>query len=213
MLPVPFIKHLPKAAKEGDDAGRDALVDKADAHVSAWSDETKILLESYRVEKVSAIVLDEMADQMAVSIFSGDTERMKRAKIASAIPGHKRRASFPLDIKPTIDIIVGADCQIVNEILGPQFVWANSEDDIPVGAEWVLWDNGLGDNGMVWSGGEFESTVAGIASIDVGRSDLSSEELSQVVEAVSVVVPAYYRVILGYFASGAFTPYVGGTIG
>ncbi len=153
-----------------------------------------------------ANLLDAMAFGFGIPLQAQDSDRTKRKKIITGVLAHKFRGTFKFDAKPRIDAITGYSSAISHV--------QDSDDAIEMAYELTdpdrYWStengyDGSDDNLGTWEIGTFlEYVVAGNVRIDlhdgVHTAVLSAAVVNQVVlEIKDDIVPAYYRVVLGYF--------------
>jgi len=215
-LPIPFIEHVPDIFRQDADDSMTALADKMDSIMTEVVAEILRLYDLKLPDQCPADLLDELGYYVAAGILNTDTAMIKRGKIATAVQGHKIRGGWINDAKPKIDTIVGGDSTIF--LAADSDDWILGGDGITIqatsywatmGADGIDADLGLS---LIGLGDEIE--IAGNVYIDVDSSTLTAAQVQQIVDALERdVVPAYYRVYLGYVSAGQFIVYAGGTIG
>jgi phage tail-like protein len=203
MLPQPFEKYIPRFFKR-------------DSKLIAFSDKINEILDSIRYDTVGlndivdpvkcpAIILDELGYFLNAGIKAQDSEDQKRLKIATAIQGHKKRGTFKFDAKPKIDAIAGGDSQIIRGFTGDDWIMGGDGETIPSSYYWAsLGVDGIDDSlGISLIGEGIEIEVAGNIYIDVDNDSLSASEVQQIVDELEDdIVPAYFRVFIGYLDLG-----------
>lgn len=213
MLPIPLRDNIPallRAKLDESQSGTD-LIDQLEEYVLEWSEETFNLVYLKTPERCPASFLDELGNYVNAGITNLDEERTKRQKIRSAVKGHKLRGTWEADVKPKVDAIAGGDSQI--------FTPSNQADWIMLGAETsdpdVYWAtmgmDGVDDDLGIDLVGSFEELViAGNIAIDVDNASLTSDELDNIVATLELdILPAYYRINIGYVDGGGnFVSYV-----
>lgn len=217
MLPIPFINFIPKIFK--DDLRSTTLANKVDTHLNAWKKDVLDINRLQRADEAPAEFLPWLGNLLSANLQDFDSERIKRRKIRDAVSTHKIRGTWDADAKIRIDNITGLDAQI--------FTAAGQDDWILVGDGltptefyWAaLGSDGIDDNlGISLIGEGTEIEVAGNIFIDahqgINVSTLTPDQINQIVQELKDdVVPAYYRVYIGYVnVSGQFVIYSGGTI-
>lgn len=216
MLPIPFSDFVPGTLKDrlSSDSSGTALVNKADTHLEEWKQDITNLSYIKQPERCPSEFLNELGYMVSAGLLAFDTETQKRKKIYEAIERHKRRGSWTQDAKGIIDAIVGADSEIVTEYyLGEWILWAKeSSDDADYTT--TLGVDGVDDDlGIDLLGSFDECELAGVVWIDVDDDSLVALDIQNLIDSLADIVPAYFKVVLGYFDSitGFWTVYT--TIG
>jgi hypothetical protein len=208
-LPIPFKRYIPRLY--WDDPNSDILADKADAHLEEWKLDICRLSWLYQPERCPSELLNELGAWMNAGIAPGDSDDSKRKKILTAVQGHKRRGSWTQDVKPKIDTVAGGDSSLLSSP-------SNNGDWILLGGteypETYYWATMAGDGtddslGLVLIGSALELGVAGNIYIDVDNASLTPAEVAEIVFTLELdIVPAYYKVHIGYIdGGGAFVEY------
>ena len=225
-LPVPFINNVLAALRQTGDPGMLALAAKIDAWLVTGAGLTgggkpvvpEIIAELafHRPEQADLSVLGELAYMVGAQVSFGDSEDKVRKAIFNAIDGQKKKGQWLADAKPKIDAITGLSAVLWGN---PNDLWPVRLDGDPSYSAQSLWSvRGAGGDGwgIIRTGFGTESIVPGNIYIDLGGNagNPTAAVLAQVVAAISPdVVPAYYRIFLGYTTAGAFTVYAGGQSG
>jgi len=209
MLPRPFINFIPKFFKH--DEKLIAFANKIDELMDSFESDTLGLNTFIDPFRCPVIVLDELGYLLNAGLKNSDTERQKRIKIATAVQGHKKRGSFQYDAKPKIDNIAGGDSQIFRSTVSGDWILGGDGYTIPSDSYWgtMAGDASDDDLGLLLIGDGTELEVAGNIYIDVDNNSLTATEIQQIVDELSKdIVPAYFRVFLGYInGSGIFVVY------
>jgi len=204
MYPLPTKKYIPKALQENMDNFGQALCDYLDNVIDEIKEETIDLRYFYTIELIPSQFLDAIGDQLQADLKQVDTDRQKRVKILNAIAGHAKRSLWEDDVKIRIDNITGLDAQLFSPFglddwilcgdgLTPSaFYWA------AMGVDGI--DDGLGIS-LIGNGDEVE--ITGNIYIDFGAMVLA-DILAQVIDDIQNIVPAYFRIILGYTSGTTF---------
>ena len=206
-LPIPFDEHIPKLYLK--DGKRTALGNKADSHLEAWQKDV-LDIETFKdASRCPSGFLEELGYLLSAGIVLGDDERRKREKILEAIEGHKNRGLWIADAKPRIDGIAGGDSQIIKSVGVDDWILVG-DGTTPVTHYWAtLGVDGIDDDlGLFLIGAMTEVGVAGNIYIDVDNDSLTQAEIDQIVFELTDIVPAYFRVYLGYIdGTGAWVDY------
>jgi hypothetical protein len=208
MLCRPFEKFIPRFFKRDDKLN--AFADKHDNIMESIEDDTIGLNDIIDPAKAPTIVLNELGYYLNASLRAQDTDKQKRIKIATAIQGHKKRATFKYDAKPKIDAIALGDSVIIRGVSGDD--WILTGDGLTpstyywgsMGCDGIDDDLGLG---LIGDGNEIE--IAGNIYIDVDNNSLSASEIAQIVFELEIdIAPAYMKIFLGYIdGTGVFIVY------
>ena len=207
MLPTPLANFIPKTYRR--DAGLTALADKADTHMAEWKADILRIAALIDPARIPNNLLVEMGTLLAAGIVAEDSDRTKREKISNAIMGHKQRGLWEEDAKPKIDAIAGGNAVLVSFVGEDDFIIVG-DGLTPLGHFWsVVGGDGIAtDYGIRIVGEGTESVLKGLITIDVDNDSLTADEILQLENALADVVPAYYRIVLGYFnGSGDFVTY------
>jgi len=216
-LPIPTVKAIPIINQENPDAGWVALTNKLDTILEYLSGDARGLKDLTSIEKCPAALVDDMGNKLAAGIVAGDTDRVKRQKIYTAIEGHKARGRWTADVKPKIDFITGASASL--------YVMVDDDDEIicgdgitetlygsdywgTIGCDGI--DTHLG-SAILTDGTEPE--ISGNIYIDLGSSTVTTAQILALVDLLKTdIVPAYEVIYLGYSTAGVWTQYTGGII-
>jgi hypothetical protein len=208
---VPAAQHMLQAY---DDKAWVALAAAIDAAVGGVQSDLVELQYIYVPERTPAQLLDDLGAMMAAGMKATDSVVTKRRKLATAVQGHKRRSTWLYSLKPAIDAVTGFSSSIYMDLFSNWPVRVGDAERLLSGYPWYLRGDGAAYGGTVRVGSGLEAIVAGNVYVDVGTSGLTAEQVAQVVAQVKDdIVPAYFRVFLGYTTAGAFTQYAGGQIG
>ena len=207
----PALNYLPKEMQSAYEAA--ALAAALDNATSEVYSDALSLRDRYSAESCPTGSLDELGAMLGVSFKQTDTDRQKRAKIASAVRSQKYNGTWPYSAKLAIDAVTGFSSSI----------WSSPQSDWPVrigdassynsGLHWMIRGSNATDEAIIRTGFGSESIIAGNIYIDVGTNTLTAELVALTVAAIIDIVPAYERILLGYTTAGAFTVYAGGQIG
>lgn len=205
-----FINYIPKFFNR--DEKLTAFTDKHDSLI----DETKqdiINFQNFR-DPVRTAFIEDMALFLNADILNTDSNRIKREKVSKAIQGHKQRGLWEADAKPKIDAIAGGDSEIFRAIDSGDWILFGGESTEMNNYWGTLGTDGIDDNlGLDLIGVGDEVEIAGNIYIDVDNDSLTTEEVEQIKLSLDDVVPAYYKVFLGYInLSGQFIVYPNGII-
>jgi len=210
MLPIPFRNFLPKIFRDNIDLHTDgtALANKADIHLAEWRADALEVAHFKEADRCPAKFLGELANFISADILASDAETSKRVKIFYAIERHKRRGSWESDAKHIVDSIAGGDSELVKEYYTAEWLLWGSEstDDDDYTAS--LGTDGVDDElGIDLIGDGDECEIAGIIWIDVDNASLTASQVQLLIDSLQDVVPAYFKVVLGYFLTGIWTVY------
>jgi hypothetical protein len=209
MLPKPFNDFIPKFFNR--DTKLTAFSNKIDELLTSFESDTLGLNTFIDPFRCPLSVLTELGYLLNAGLKSNDTERQKRIKVATAVLGHKRRGSFQEDAKPKIDNIAGGDSQIFRSTVSGDWILGGDGEVIPSGSYWgtMAGDATDDDLGLLLIGDGTELEVAGNIYIDVDNNSLNANEVQQIVDELQDdIVPAYFRVYIGYVnISGQFIIY------
>ena len=218
-LPIPFIKFIPKIFKE--DVKAIALSNRVDTHLAEWEKDVLSVAQLYRPDETREIILSELDYCIEAGVRNDDSEVIKRKKIESAIASHKIRGTWELSAKILIDNITGLDAQFYDETLEDDAILCG-DGIVPYdsAAYWfALGCDGLDDGlGVRLLTDGTEVMLAGVLYIDchygIHVSTLTAAQIAKIVDELRTeIVPAYYKVYLGYIdAVGDWQYYAGGEI-
>jgi hypothetical protein len=216
MLPYPSINFFPKLF--ANDVNAIALAAKIDSYILVMKNDVIRIPRLYRADQANSLYLNELGYWLNANIKEFDSEEIKRKKIYNAIATHKVRGTWIYDCKIRIDNITGYNSSLFN-LIGT--------------SDWILCGDGISEIEYYATGGvdgiddelgldligdDTEVVIPGNVYIDchlgIFTPVLTATQISEIViEIQDDVVPAYYRVQLGYInTSGVFTVYSGGTI-
>lgn len=215
MLPIPHRDYVPRLHRNSSDMI--ALAERMDSITQTTFDEARGLQYLYSIERCPSTLLDTLGNFVSADILPGDTDRVKRQKIANAIQNHRQRGTWTGDVKVRLDIITGQDAALVEvEVTGDWILFGAQATD-PDNDESVLgFDNVNLDFGLDLLGDFTELNIPGNIVINLHQN--STTQLftpEQIAEFVAEITdpevgfnPAYYRLILGWVdASGEFNLY------
>lgn len=206
---------IPEIYKRIQQDSLDALVTKADEHITDWENDVKQIAWLLDPVRAPTKFLNELGNLVNAGILAGDSDSVKRSKIATAVESHRHRGSFVFDAKPKIDAIAGGDSSIYMVIGTDEWIIVG-DGSTPTAFYWAALgvDDVDADLGITISGQEeTDLTIAGNIAIDIDNSGLTADEVEQIKLALADVVPAYYQVLIGYVSAGMFVIYPNGIIG
>jgi hypothetical protein len=204
MLALPFEKYIPRILQENIDNYGQALIDYMNDLLEAIKKETVDLKYFYTIELIPPNFLKTLGEQLISDISDDDTDRQKRVKILYGIKNRKFRSTWQDDAKIRIDNITGLDSSLLTSpglddfvicgdgLTPPAYYWA------AVGCDGI--DTGLGIS-VIGEGVEIE--ILGNIYIDVGGF-ISVSIVNQIINNIKNIVPAYFRIMLGYISAGNF---------
>jgi hypothetical protein len=163
--------------------------------------------DRYNPESCPVGLLTELAATIGVVVLDSDTEAQKRAKIYNGISEQKYNSTWQQSAKPAIDSITGASSSLYSTLQSDWPIQVQDETWFNQGYPWSLISGGGdGYGGIIQVGGAVESIIAGIVYIDVGTgAPVPANEVAQIVAALSPgIVPAYFRIFLGYTVAGGW---------
>jgi hypothetical protein len=204
-LPIPSIAYIPSLE------GAEPLCAKLDEQFSGWYQDTARLEWIRDPARCPAELLDEVGYMLSADIVKGDSERVKRVKIATAIDHGKSRGTWPR-VKELIDAWTGTDCRIFHAEDGDDWVLVGAA--ISGGAYWSILGgehpgekygirlfSGTSADGVTLIGGK------GYIYIDLNSSEIAEDIIQGIRETLITMVPAYFRVFLGYIENDEFIGY------
>ena len=205
MLPIPFKDYIPKIF--GDDSRATSLGVKIDTHLEAWKKDILDIQRLVRSDECPSWCLDELGFYLNAGLKNLDTELQKRQKILYAIYGHIVRGRWTADAKIRIDRITGYDSELTHIHDTDEWIMFGGAEISPeVDYYWgSLGTDGADDSLGLWlmtTG--YELPIAGNVIIDahqgVSTPVLTAGQIAQIVDEItSDIVPAYYRVYIGYY--------------
>jgi hypothetical protein len=211
LLPLPFLEQIPRWLQE--QGGAASLADKSDETIASIFAET-IGLETLRDPgRAPSVTLDELGYMLGANVLPYDSDATKRSKIAMAVSGHKNRGLWLLDAKIKIDTITGFSATVYT-VWATSVGWLIRGDGIEIENEMAtLGGDGI-YNGLLLIGQGTEPELPGNVYIDTGTSTLTSGQVGRIVYELALdVVPAYFRIFIGYTSAGEFIVYPNGQIG
>jgi hypothetical protein len=212
-FPTPALPYLLKEFQPNAEAV--SLAGALDRAFAGMYSDALGLRDRYTPESCPTQLLDELYASIGGTPKVTDTDAQKRAKITTAIEQQKYNGTWVFSAKLAIDAITGAS----------SVIWGSPQSDWPVqigdasaynnGFHWMIQGGSglIGDESIIMIGAGTESIIAGNVYIDVGISTLTANQVALVVAALQDIVPAYFRIFLGWTVSGVFTAYVGGQLG
>lgn len=218
LIPKPIINFFPKLFQ--DDSKAQALANKMDAQLAQWFADILNIKALARPEEIPPALVTELDFLLSGNGQTNDTDTQRRQKVQSAVSRHKRRGTWAYDVKPTLDIITGYD----SRVWGGQFSddWILCGDGItesPTNYWASMGVDGIDDQlgiGLIGDGTEWEVNGNIYINLHYGyyTAILSNATILNIVSQIKdEVVPAYFRVYLGYVnVSGQFVVYPNGTI-
>lgn len=211
-LPVPFRNYVPKFY-QGDPA-IEAMCARIDSHLETWRSEIDGVKTLRDPVLIPATLLVELGHELAADFSIGDTVAAQRYKTATAVRGHKLRGLWVEDAQLRIKDITGLDAELI--MFGPNTpAWILIGDiTSPPTAAWsLLGGDGIYESGLLLGGNGSEIYETGVIQIDLKTSTLTADEVTLLRESLTLIVPCYYRIFLGYISGGIFVAYPGGQIG
>jgi len=213
MIPVPSIEAVPSEIREG----AVPLTGKLDFQFDGWLDEAFGVEALKDPARMPSQCLEEAGYQLSAGFRPGDSDRVKRAKLVSAVESNLVRGLWLASIKPTVEARSGSTASLVNQIGSDDFVLAGTVDESTY--TWsVLGGIEAGEAfGIRLASGapdgiDIESIIRGVFLIDTGNSAMADAEVAALVEDLLDLIPAYYKAYLGYVAAGVFVPYASGEV-
>ena len=165
MLPVYIEKFIPKIYRR--DAGLTALADKADTHIADWKADVLKIATLIDPARIPNNLLVEVGELLSAGIGTEDSDRIKREKIANAVPGHKKRGQWVGDVKPKIDAIVGGDAELFPVVGQDDFILVGDGNTLSTYFWSILGGDGTAtDYGIRLVGEGDENTLKGVILID-----------------------------------------------
>lgn len=205
MLPIPTIDYMPEIFK--GDSKAVAFCEMLDGFLEEIKTGIIGLNDISDPVRMPVIVLDRMGNYLNAGIYPGDSEDVKRKKIATAVKRHKYRGSFKFDVKGRIDNIAGGDSKLVDNTGGPDWIIIGKEE-APPGSKTAVWSGPTEDNaGINIFGTGYEFGMPGVVRIDVDNPALTVEQQEKIRIEMLDTVPAYYYVVFGYFDGDDFVEY------
>jgi phage tail-like protein len=217
-LPIPALDYFPRAY--WDDTSMIALASRMDILFGEVEASIIAMRDRNSPEACPSQLLDELAYELAAGVLTTDSDATKRRKIATAVQVQKVRGTWEYSAKAVIDSIVmplgslGATLWTSWDTSAAWLLRANLAVE-PLNFMASMGTDGVTANlGILLIGSGYEFEIAGNVYVDLGISTLTAEQVAQVIAAIAnEIVPAYFRVTLGYVTAGQFTAYAGGIIG
>ena len=218
---IPSFKKLIPKIFHGDSKS-DALANKADDNINAWKKDVIDIKRLIRPDETPSEFLAELDFLLSAGIKSNDSDVIKRRKIRDAVATHKIRGTWTADAKVRIDNITGLSpgSRILrwNHFYTSDWIWTDDTPSIIPAAPddyWATWgcDGVDTDTGLDWIGAGTEIEIWGNIYIDchegIDVATLTAAQRAKIVLDLTYdVVPAYFRVLLGYVnAAGLFVAY------
>lgn len=210
ILPVPFKEFIPKIYHE--DPLSDALAEKADETIERLFSSTDGISFLRDPARAPAVALEEFGLMLEAGFVPGDSDSIRRQKIATAVEGHKRRSTWMNDAKPKVDAVAGGDSQLFGVASDAWWVFTDGTDAASTDWSAFGFDSENGFDGIILSGAGDEGVFQGNIRIDVDNAALTAEQVEQIKFSIEDSAPAYMRVILGYVSGGSFVEYANGRI-
>ena len=214
MLPIPFINYIPSLFRIYKNSTTLAMTNKADNHISEWSNDVKNIKYILHPDRCPSGLLNELNTYLSAACLQYDDDLTKRKKIANAVRSHKFRGTWEDHTKIIIDIIAGGDSKIIKAGDTADFIETGDAGDLNnyYATEGV--DNIDLDLGIDEIGDGTEVVFAGVFWIDTDNGSLTTEQVQMIVDNLKDdIVPAYYRIFIGYTVGSAFIKYPNGQIG
>jgi hypothetical protein len=224
MLPVPFIKYIPKLFRDNAITETNALCDKADTHIEEWKQDVINIQYLLEADRCPSAFLNVLGNYVAAGIRNLDDDATKRQKIYNAIQMHIYRSTWEESAKAVIDAITGYDARLINSrsyIVGMN-IWVECDGVNNVDTKWAPEGTGTDADYMgikeTCPGGVVEPEIPGLIYIDchygINVSTLTAPEIADIVaQLTDEIAPAYMIIYLCYInATGQIITYTGGTI-
>ena len=219
MIPNPLLKFFPKLYQNDSKAA--SLASKMDSIFASIKSDILGLKRLNRADECPGQFLSELDYALQANVQKGDTELQKRKKISNAIATQKKRGTWQNDAKIRIDNITGYSSDIYKASTSDDWILCGDgmiENDqnyyASLGVDGI--DNNLGIS-LIGDGTEIEIQGNIYINLHIGiyTAVLSAAQILQIVNEIATdIVPAYFRVYLGYAdITGAFNLYSGGAIG
>jgi hypothetical protein len=210
LLPLPIRDFTPPM--EGDGPLKRML----DRKIETWFDETFGLERCRDPARMPQETLDEMGHLLAADIADGDSERVKRVKIALAIDHLKSRGTWA-KIKELIDALTGTDSRVYDNnttqaedqwvLMGGETMSSTVDSELfsIIGGKDASEPYGIKMSGGTTQDGDKGTLIGGpgIIYIDLIDGTLSASVQEAVKKELILQVPAYFRVFIGYYDTSA----------
>jgi hypothetical protein len=211
MIPVPFLKYIPKIFRA--DSKSVALANKADAHLALWKKDLTEIVRLIRADECPDYIVDELGFILSAGLKADDSILIKRKKVAFAVSNHKLRSTWPAT-KILIDSITGYSATIISISLNDSGWVLVGNADTDYGDFALLGCDGINDELGIDLNGYLDDLVEP-GNIRINLQDgittpvITAEVLAKVVNDItSEICPAYFRVFLGYVdGSGSYNTY------
>jgi len=216
MLPIPSAtKLIPTWYQQGMDPARDAMTAKLDAHLAEWTQELVELSHVHRPDRCASALLGELAYMLGVTLLASDSDQAQRLKIANAETTRANLGLWATCIAPLVNAVTGTSCVVWAPVAWDWEVSVEGSEAVLATAYWAT--SGEGDDpnitGEIVAEADVEPINPGNVYIDTQTGgSLGAASVAAIVLAIGYLVPAYFRVYVGYTTSGAFTTYAGGVI-
>jgi len=215
LVPVPFIDHVPDEIKTG--AG--PLGTAMDDQINGLVDDAFGIEYLKDPARAPAQFLEAFGYQLAADLQSGDSESVKRSKIATAQYANSMRGLWVESVKPIVDIRAMGDSRLFSGVGSDDFIICGKGDE-PEGYYWSIIGGASASDPFgirIVAGGGVAGygvdTFKGNVLIDVDNAALTTEEVAALVADLTLLVPAFFHVYLGYMSGSAFIAYPNGLIG
>lgn len=214
MLPIPTKDYLPRNLRDLYDSSPEAiaLCDKMDDLFTEWKDESIEIAYCKDPVRTPFQFLDEMNQYLEADFLAGDTETIKRKKLAQAIDFHKTRGTWVANVKKVCDTYTGLSAQLINsDYLGfaEDFIMVGTADTyLSTPSYGILIGNTTAPPypyGMPLIGEGTEEINAGVVWIDLGYGIEDIVGLKDIIPERSDIGPVAYEPLMssiGYHASG-----------
>ena len=204
-LPLSLLDYIPRGLKSQVSLSRDAMATKMDSHLSEWIEEITFLPTLLNPFKTESKFLKELEYYLSpINWNDSDTTAVKRAKLANAVAGQKKKDSFENDVRIRVDAITGYTSDIYKPTILRQ--WAFTGDGVVESGNYL---SSIGcdaidyDLGIALLGEGIEPEIPGVVCINLHTAYdypiLSEATVQAVYYEVNVRDPyAYLRIRLGY---------------
>lgn len=217
MLPLPFLKYIPKLFQS--DSKTVNLATKVDTHLTTWRKDIIDIRRLVRSDECPAKYLIELDFLLSAGIKDLDSELTRRKKIRDAIETHKNLGLWKTDVKIKLDNITGYSAALIKAIGTDDWILVG-DGTTPSTSYWAtMGADGIDDDlGLALLGEGTEIEVQGNIYVDmhegINTGVLTQAQIDQAVNEIKDdSVPAYFIVYLGYLdVSGIFVQYPGGII-
>lgn len=215
MIPIPFIKFIPKIFQ--DDPLAIAMADKIDEHLQEWKDDVLSIRRFNRPDECPSSMIEELGTLLSAGLKSSDSDYQKRKKVATAIESHKNRGTFDFDVKLKIDAITGYSpgARLVDIYETSRWVLVDDLTEAVANYYASLGKDGVdSDLGILLEGDSGKGHVYIDCHEGVTTAVLTADDIESIKLDLEDSVPVYFYVYLGYInSSGLFTTYTDGVMG